>query len=45
MKKESFDEKVGWGRMLLVGFPACAYHGRPGTIAVPLDTGRSFGIG
>lgn len=20
MKKESFDEKVGWGRMLLVGF-------------------------
>ena len=35
MKKESFDEKVGWGRMLLVGFQHVLTM-CPGNIAVPL---------
>lgn len=43
MKKESFDEKVGWGRMLLVGvqhvLTMC-----PGTIAVPLILAGALGL-
>lgn len=43
MKKESFDEKVGWGRMLLVGFQHVLTM-CPGTIAVPLILAGALGL-
>ena len=43
MKKESFDEKVGWGRMLLVGFQHVLTM-CPGNIAVPLILAGALGL-
>lgn len=44
MKTECFDEKIGWGRTLLVGFQHVLTM-CPGTIAVPLILASSLGLG
>ena len=43
MKTECFDEKTGWGRMLLVGFQHVLTM-CPGTIAVPLILAGALGL-